>query len=493
MGHKTRSTAKTWLIVRKATQIVFLISSLVLLSASASLAWPAALIDLPVRLDPLLLLAQSIASRTLLAGSLVGLITVGLTILFGRVWCGWICPMGTMLDLFSFHSDKRKEKSPPESLRRGKYFLLAAILVAALFGNLSLLIFDPITLWIRTVSEGAWPALNAAVTSLESVLSGIPRFVTFLQGFDQAIRPAVFTAEPIGVRLPWLPVLIFAGIILLNLIAERFWCRYLCPLGGLLGWISRIALFKRTVSGECKGCGLCEGVCPTGTIDPNRDYASDPAECTLCLNCLPSCPRSAIQFLPGKIGSSPQAYDPSRRSLLAAGAVSLAGITLAEADRTRRQTQPFTLRSPGVIESQLLQKCLRCGECMRTCPTGALHPAVGEAGISGIFTPVFIPRLGFCQFSCNACGQVCPVEAIPPLSLEEKQKTVIGWAFIDQNRCIPWADGTSCIVCEEMCPIPKKAIILEEKETVGSRWREKYPQTAEGDPRPLYRMRDLRI
>ena len=103
---------------------------------------------------------------------------------------------------------------------------------------------------------------------------------------------------------------------------------------------------------------------------------------------------------------------------------------------------------------------------MRACPTGALQASITESGLSGFLTPVLVPRLGYCLYSCNQCGQVCPSGAIPPLTLEEKKTAVIGHAYIDQNRCLPWADGTSCIVCEEMCPLPEKAITLEEREIV---------------------------
>ncbi|MBC7224251.1 MAG: 4Fe-4S dicluster domain-containing protein, partial [Anaerolineae bacterium] len=90
--------------------------------------------------------------------------------------------------------------------------------------------------------------------------------------------------------------------------------------------------------------------------------------------------------------------------------------------------------------------------------------ALAEAGLEGLWTPVLVPRLGYCDYSCHACGQVCPVGAIPPLSLEAKRQQLIGLAYIDTNRCIPWADGRPCIVCEEMCPVPEKAIWLEEVE-----------------------------
>jgi ferredoxin len=104
---------------------------------------------------------------------------------------------------------------------------------------------------------------------------------------------------------------------------------------------------------------------------------------------------------------------------------------------------------------------------MRACPTGALQPSFIEAGWEGVSTPVLVPRLGYCDFSCNTCGQICPVAAIPSLSLDAKRETVIGKAYIDQNRCIAWSDHVDCIVCEEMCPVPDKAIQLDERDAVG--------------------------
>jgi NAD-dependent dihydropyrimidine dehydrogenase PreA subunit len=101
---------------------------------------------------------------------------------------------------------------------------------------------------------------------------------------------------------------------------------------------------------------------------------------------------------------------------------------------------------------------------MKVCPTGALQVNLVESGIEAAGTPVFVPRLGFCQYSCNACGQICPVGAIPALELKEKQTKIIGKAYIDHDRCIAWADHQTCIVCEEMCPLPNKAISLESGE-----------------------------
>ena len=151
--------------------------------------------------------------------------------------------------------------------------------------------------------------------------------------------------------------------------------------------------------------------------------------------------------------------------MLAIGSA-VAGVALFHSSALAKREPPFLLRPPGAREANDdildLSKCVRCAECIRACPTSGLQPAVFEAGLQGFGTPVLIPRLGYCDYSCNACGQVCPVQAIPPMSLEEKRQAVIGKAYIDENRCIAWSDHQPCIVCEEMCPLPDKAIQLEQ-------------------------------
>ncbi|MEN6409416.1 MAG: 4Fe-4S binding protein, partial [Anaerolineaceae bacterium] len=451
-----------WRSVRKGAQIFFLLCWLTLWVSTAGRSWNVHLVRLQSEIDPLLALAQAVASRALTAGMLLSLIAIGLTLLFGRAWCGWICPVGTVLDFFPFRSIRKNKPVVSNNWRRGKYSVLLAIFTAALLGTLSLLLLDPITLWLRTMTGGVGPALNTAFTAVENALGNIPWMSAPLTWIDGALRPAVFPLETVGIRFVWLPVLLFGILILLNLLAERFWCRYLCPLGALTGFISRIALVKRQVSPDCKTCGQCTSVCPMGTIDPDRGYASDPAECTLCMDCLDSCPVKAVRFQPGITLAEKVPYDPGRRQVLVTGAVTLLGLSVIGTKAPGENASNFLIRPPGALDADLLQKCLRCGLCLRACPTGALQPSLTESGWTGLFTPVVVPRLGYCLYSCSQCGTVCPVEAIPPLPLPEKQKWVMGHAFIDQNRCIPWADGVNCIICEEMCPLPEKAILLEE-------------------------------
>jgi ferredoxin len=155
-----------------------------------------------------------------------------------------------------------------------------------------------------------------------------------------------------------------------------------------------------------------------------------------------------------------QPYDLDRRKTILSLGTAAVGIGLMEGGVFAESRNPYLIRPPGVKENNFLSTCIRCGECSTVCPTNAIQLAVTEAGVDGFWTPMIIPRLGYCDYSCHACGQVCPVEAIPPLPLEVKREQVIGRATIDRNRCLPWAENQDCIVCEEMCPISDKAVRL---------------------------------
>jgi len=460
-----------WIVFRKTVQYLALAIFIALFVWSRQDGGPAAVINIPMRMDPLLILGHLAASRTLLAGSALALIVILLTVVFGRAWCGWLCPVGTILDIFPLKRWRKKGSSPAEGWRRVKFDLVIVIFAAALLGNLTLLFFDPLALLLRTLTVSVWPALDRIVTAVESILVNVPVLEGPLSTFDGLFRPGILPLQPVFYRDGLLFAVIFLGVILLDLLAARFWCRYLCPLGGALGWLSKAAIFRRSVGAECKGCTLCTDICPTGTINPAKDYASDPTECTMCLDCLEACPRGQTRFVPVFSAQKWTTYNPDRREALLAIGATVASIALLNSNGPAKRQSPFLIRPPGVRETNPdvvdFTKCTRCNECIRVCPTGGLQPAVFEVGLAALGSPILAPRLGYCDYSCNACGQVCPVQAIPPLDLEKKRLQVIGLAYINENRCIPWSDHQPCQVCEEMCPLPQKAIQLEDAEVWG--------------------------
>lgn len=454
-------TAHSWVTYRKIVQALALFSFFFLIVGIHQ-----AFISPPVaaalfQLDPLTSLANILASHAVLIGSTLSLIVVLLTLVFGRVWCGWLCPFGTVLDVFSPAHKKKTKPEPPESLRRIKFGILIGILFAALLGNLTLLVLDPLTLLFRTITISVWPAIDQAIIAIEEALFPVPFLQEPLSEVDAFLRPSIFPVSPSFYRDALLYGAVFIAILLLNLISERFWCRYLCPLGGLLGLLSKVSIFKRNVKNACGNCKLCDRACPTGAVRVDQGFSSDPGECILCMQCVEDCPKNAINFPVQLKPAAWESYDPTRRQVFQWFGLAAVSLAIAKVDSISRLPHPHLIQPPGARENEILSKCIRCGECIRACPTSALQPSLTETGLQGFWTPVLVPRIGYCDYSCTACGNNCPVHAIPLLTLDEKRIQSIGKAYIDQNRCIAWSDHQTCIVCEEMCPVPDKAISLE--------------------------------
>ena len=417
-------------------------------------------LPLLMQLDPLAMLANLIASRLFELTALIALSMIVVSLVFGRAWCGWLCPMGTVLDWFSFKAWRKKKVPVPQAVRSVKYVALIAILAAAIFANLTLMILDPLTIMVRTFTAAVCPALDTVVGWAESGLNNLGPLQVPIAQFDNAVRPLLLPTNALVYRDGMLFGMIFIGLIALNLVTERFWCRYICPLGAFYGLFGKISLIRRRVNSDCIRCKLCEDACPTGTIDRQKGCSSDPGECIMCLNCMDCCPRETSDFGPVTSRSTWTSYDPGRRQLfLGVGAAAVLAILFRFSPLSGNRNTRL-IRPPGATESDMTSRCIRCGECLKACPTAAIQPAASETGGEQLWTPVIVPRIGFCQYSCNACGRSCPVQAIPPLSLEQKRVTPLGRAVIDRTRCLPWSQNTPCIVCEEMCPVPHKAISL---------------------------------
>ncbi len=466
--------AKYIRLLRRSVQTLALLFFLYLFIFATYMNPQPGLTEIFYRFDPLVALTSMLAGRVLIAGLALSGITVVVTLLFGRVWCGWICPMGTTLDLLKPGQGMQKNipKPPSDKWRSLKYLLLIFVLAAAIFGNQSLLFLDPISIMTRTMANAIWPALGFAVRAVEGFLYQFDALWGPLDAIHSAVIFPIFR-DLLSVYPLAVPVfLFFAGIVALNWWAERFWCRYLCPLGGLLGFVSRFSFFRRVVGEECSACTQCSRHCQTGTIDPARNFASDPAECTVCYDCVDSCPKGSTTFqwqFPHWKPAVSQPYDPSRRNFFGVLGLSAVTVALAHVEPIEKRTPADLIRPPGINPIDFEELCIRCNECVRVCPTQGLQASFLEGGWRNLLTPRLNPRIGYCSYTCAACGQACPTGAIPKLALEEKRHTPMGLARVDRNRCLPWAYNIDCIVCEETCPVANKAIKLQVDNVINGR------------------------
>lgn len=469
-----------WL--RRTVQVASLLFFLVLAFGTLQRYAPHLPADAFFRFDPLTSFGAMVAGRQWLWHLSLALITIVATVVVGRFWCGWFCPMGTVLEYVHFKKARRRAKRLPSRLRLVKYFLLVMIVVGAALGSLTLMILDPITLITRSTTASVIPGVDYLVRSVEKVMA----HVSWLQGavswIDNTARGHVLPAVvPVFSQALFLGLL-FLGVISLNAFADRFWCRYLCPLGALLGLVSKIAVLRPLVGEACTSCSRCAGACRLGAIDaggakpaiavdaataapeatPARAYEVVTSECTVCLDCLVACPAEESMRIGTHVQAGPwREYDTGRRQFLTATAAGAGSVILLGTGWWNKLRPARLIRPPGVHdEGAFLSSCVRCGACLEVCPTSGLQPTLDEAGLAALWTPTLKPRMGYCAWQCTSCGQVCPSGAIPRLHLSSKRRDVIGTAVIDRSRCLPWSQGKSCVVCQEVCPVPKNAISL---------------------------------
>jgi polyferredoxin/ferredoxin len=472
-----------------------------------------------LELDPLVALGTVLTTQTLYRGLIWALATVVLTIVLGRFFCSWVCPFGTIHHFVGFLSKRGKALAAHVALNRYhrgqsiKYYLLTFLLTAAagslILGVVRLPYDKPILFFPGTAAlllglaafallrgarvprryllllpalVGVWvglafilPAERVLVTSLQTgLLDPIP---LVQRSVNLALLPLVRTPGA-GLRHydgAWLIGTVFLVAVFLNLRVPRFYCRFICPLGALFGVLGRFALWRigRAATGECKDCRVCEAGCE-GACEPSAEIRI--SECVLCMNCVDSCRHDLMGYRTAPSASGERASpDVGRRGLLLALVSGAAAVPMVRLSGLLGSNwNAAFIRPPGTAsEPEFLRRCIKCGQCMRICPTNIIHPAGMEGGLEGLWTPMLNFRIGTsgCQLNCVACSHLCPTAAIRPISLDEKLgrqefKEVgpirLGTAFVDQGRCLPWAMDRPCIVCQENCPVSPKAIFTRE-------------------------------
>jgi ferredoxin len=424
---------------RILSQTLFLLAFLALFWGLAEPRVPAAIASILLAIDPLTAVGTTFSDWTIAGWTWIGLVVLGLTAVLGRFFCGWICPLGALQHLVSWIAGPERRKLPKINRYRRwfsiKYIILTVLLVWAALGANHIGWLDPIPLLHRAFASGVRPLWHGG-------------------------------SSPGG----WISFGLLAAILLFSAMIPRFFCRAVCPLGALLGVVARLAplRIRRDESGSCTGCTLCLFACQ-GADEPLDKHRV--SECHVCLNCLGSCAEESLTYGPAPAG--PPAPSPSldvgrRRFLLTmAGSAAFAPVMRAAGSGLDGRSHD-AVRPPGALDEEaFLSRCITCGACSASCPTGVIHADLGKTGVEGLFTPVLDMRRGWCEPSCIRCGEVCPTEALTTLDPNAKQaiggpaEVTIGTAFVDRGRCLPWAMETPCIVCEEMCPTSPKAVWLE--------------------------------
>ncbi len=410
-------------------------------------------VDLFLRLDPLAALTTMLSARSVLWHVLLWAVPVlALAVFFGRAFCGWVCPLGTCIDGCDRLTRTRRERRTASEVSwpRLKYYILAGLAVTALLGAQAAWFLDPLPLLTRALTLGVFAPVQWMAQSLERLPLAGP-------ALESVVRPVLPEAQS-HFRSNLAALLILAAVLAGGVLSRRFWCRSLCPLGALLGIIARVSVFRRKVSAACRECTLCRVDCRMEAV-AGSGQVNDPSECIYCYSCATDCPRDAVCIAP-QAGQQSAPLDLDRRRLLAGVGL---GALWAFAVRTELAARPTRdaasriagqrlVRPPGSVAEELFrERCIRCGACMKVCPTNGLQPALFEGGLGGVWTPVLMPRVGECVQNCTLCGQVCPTEAILPFTVPEKEHLYIGRAVIDRSVCVVWESGRDCLVCDEVC------------------------------------------
>lgn len=421
------------------------------------------------KIDPLIIFFTSISERIMLPGAVFAGAMLVLTLILGRFFCGWVCPLGSVIDACGAVTDKPADLGEKKNkfLYSLKFYIFGLIAVFSFLGIQIAWIFDPMVIMARFVSLNLIPSVTFGADRVFIFFIRHSNFYGPLHDFYRNLKTSL-----LGIDVRWFSnsvaiLLFFTGICALSFMAKRLWCRGICPLGALYSLVARFSLLRRVVY-ECVNCTKCKTDCRMAAIKDGLDYIK--GECILCMDCIYDCPDNKTAFSWSKSPIPDKGREGvSRRQFLFLMAISFLSLGFRKGKGLGATAAGGNvIRPPASLkEKEFLNRCVRCGNCMKVCITNGLQPVMFESGLEGLWTPRLVPEIGYCEYKCTLCGNVCPTGAIPRLTLDQKKKTRLGLAEIDHSICIAWAEDKGCIVCEEHCPVSSKAIKLTEHRIEG--------------------------
>lgn len=412
--------------------------------------FPEYLNDVPKRIQIIPVLIRIFSDISLL--SIFTIISfLLLTLIFGRVYCSYICPLGACQDgLIRFWGKiRRKIKykyNPP--IKNLKFFIFSLSIISVISGSLYFVIWlDPYSFFGKIVTYVFKIPFIFLNNSLDLLLRKFDFY--FISSLEY---PKVHLLN----LIPF--ILIIGLIIFFTMKRGRLYCNSICPLGTFLGIISTYSLIRLNIDSNCTSCGLCESVCKAECID-YKNKIVDESSCIRCFNCVSICPVSAINYVPyykverlrldgeKKLGVSRRKFISYITSLIAFTGINLFARNNIETDEGVPPTPPGS----GDL-SRYIEKCTACYLCVNNCPTNVLQPSIIQYGIRGSFIPHMDYNSGFCEYECNICSNICPTGAILPISVEEKKEIQIGTSKLIKDICIVYSENSDCGACAEHCP-----------------------------------------
>jgi len=375
-----------------------------------------------------------------------------LALFFGRIYCSIICPLGALQDIFSWITRRGKKKNSarrwfrfaaPQTVLR--YSILALCIVTMLFGSLNLILkLDPYSNFGRIAAN----ILRPAVVEINNLTKLSYNVTLHTVEFNSVIFSAIILAI-IGV---------------MALLRGRLFCNTVCPVGSLLGLISRYSFFKISIDqSKCSSCGLCEKACKSQCIN-SKAKTVDMSRCVACFNCLDRCREKSVQYRctlrkkQSDAVKSESNVSSGRRKFLATGAAIASTLPLLPAWAKKNEvidpTKLTPITPPGSISLDSFNRhCTACHLCVTHCPQQILKPAGLQYGFDYLFKPhLTFYEMAYCNYGCTVCSNICPCGAIKPLTRDEKIVTQIGIAQFEIDRCVVFTENTSCGACSEHCP-----------------------------------------